>query len=62
MFFEALCRIGFKRFYDEGKGECSTKAEAIQATIDTIKQNWNTANWEGWRWKELYQVPIHEIF
>ena len=54
MFFEAVCRIGFKRFYDDGKGECKSKSEAMQKTINMIRENWDTENWEEWRWKHLY--------
>ena len=54
MFLEAVCRIGFKRFYDDGKGECRSKGEAFAKTIEVIKANWSSQNWEEWRWKHLY--------
>lgn len=60
MFFEAVCRVGFIRFYKDGKGECATKTEAVSKTMDLIKDNWNSSNWEEWRWKYLYNVPVHE--
>ena len=54
MFFEAIARIGLQRFYNSGKGECATHAEAIQKTIETIEENWKFDNWEQWRWTFLY--------
>lgn len=50
MFLEAICRIGFIRFYNYGKGECGTRSEALQRTIEYMKEHWNTQNWEEWRW------------
>ena len=60
MFLEAVCRAGIKRFYDYGTGECSTPAQAMQRTIDYVEKNWPQDNWEAWRWKYLYQTPVHE--
>ena len=30
MFFEAVTRIGLRRFYNDGKGECNTQLDAIK--------------------------------
>lgn len=54
MFFEAVARVGLKRFYDSGKGECESPADAIQRACDVLKENWKFDNWEQWRWKYLY--------
>lgn len=61
MFFEALIRTGGKRYWDYGNGECATPLEAITKLVEKIKENWKTDNWEGWRNKHLYQVPVNEV-
>jgi len=59
MFFEAFCRVGMKRWYDMGKGEFSKPADAVQRAFEHLKQKWTNDNWEGWRWKYAYTVPVN---
>ncbi len=49
MFFEAVCRAGIQRFYDNGHGECETQALAVERTIETIREAWKVDMWEKWR-------------
>ena len=58
MFFEAVVRVALKRYYDEGRGDAETRVEAVRMALDTIKKNVTESQWEDWRWKNLYQVPI----
>ena len=61
MFFEAVSRIGIKRFYDDGKGECSTHSEALARTFEYLKNTWKFDVWEEWRWATLYKLDVHDI-
>lgn len=61
MFFEALIRTAGKRYWDYGNGECASPLEATVKMIATIKSNWKTDNWLGWRNKHLYQLPVNEV-
>ena len=59
-FIEAISRVAFKRFYNDKQGEAEDRVEAMQMCVDKMKKSWSTQNWEEWRWKYLYNVPVHE--
>jgi len=61
MFFEAVARIGIKRYYDDGAGECKSHYEAMAKTFETLRAQHTFDTWEQWRWMTLYKHDVHNI-